>query len=77
MHITEDESVMNHLSTGLDPPVDDSMLDNGLEENDSAPVPIDEDEETTEAAEDVPEDSRVGHVVAAGTNYCAVFFMSS
>ena len=75
MHITEDESVTDHLSTDVDNPLEDSTLDNGLEENDSAP--IDDDEETTEAAEAVPEDSTEGHVVAAGTNYCAVYCISS
>ena len=75
MHITEDESVTDHLSTDVDNPLEDSTLDNGLEENYSAP--IDDDEETTEAAEAVPEDSTEGHVVAAGTNYCAVYYISS
>ena len=64
MHITEDESIIENLNTGSDNPREDSVLDNGLEENDS--VPIDEDEGITEAAEAVPEDSTVGHVVAAG-----------
>ncbi|XP_074611326.1 zinc finger FYVE domain-containing protein 9-like isoform X1 [Acropora palmata] len=66
MHITDDESVTDHLSTDVDNPLEDSTLDNGLEENDSAP--IDDDEEMTEAAEAVPEDSTEGHVVAAATD---------